>query len=400
MRPPSGPVVLVADREVRQRLRGRTFRFATVLLLLAVAAAIVIPVAIKGKTHTQHVGVVGTLTPALQRAIQTAASGVRATVSTTAEPNLSAAEDALRSGKLNLVVADLDRVILKRAPAAADTGQSAELARALAQVIGVGKAVAAAGLTPAQQAQLAAARPLPITGLEPPRGNTAARSTATFGMIVVFILLSQYLSWTLIGVMEEKSSRVVEVLLSTIRPLHLLTGKVVGIGIVVFAQAAIAAAFAFVLARAVGSDLLHGAAPLVLLAAVVWLVLGYAFYSWLYAAAGSMAERQDQVQSLAIPLAVPMIAAYVIGITALAGTGPAPAYVKVLAYFPPTAPFLMPALVGLGAVTWWQFTLSALITALSIVAVAVVAAKVYRRAILRTGRRVQFREVLSRHEQR
>jgi ABC-2 type transport system permease protein len=195
--------------------------------------------------------------------------------------------------------------------------------------------------------------------------------------------------------MEEKSSRVVEVLLAAVRPLQLMTGKEIGIGVVVFAQAAVVAAFALALGRAVGSDLLRGSAPLVLLATLMWLLLGYALYSWLYAAAGSMAERQDQVQSLAIPLAAPIIAAYVLSITVLSAGNPPPTYLKVLAYLPPTAPFAMTTLVGLGSVTWWQFTLSALITLASVAAVARLAATVYRRAILRTGRRVRLREVVS-----
>ena len=73
------------------------------------------------------------------------------------------------------------------------------------------------------------------------------------------------------------------------------------------AQAVALVAFALVLAKAVGSSLVHGAAPLVVAATLVWLILGYAFYSWLYAAAGSLAERQDQVQSLALPLSAPLI---------------------------------------------------------------------------------------------
>ena len=68
--------------------------------------------------------------------------------------------------------------------------------------------------------------------------------------------------------------------------------------------------------------------------------------------------------------------------------------IEILAYLPPTAPFAMPALVGLGSVTWWQFTISAVLTVASTAAVARLAIGIYRRAILRTGRRVQLREVL------
>ncbi len=187
--------------------------------------------------------------------------------------------------------------------------------------------------------------------------------TTIIGVILTFIMLSQYNTWILIGVMEEKSSRVIEVLLSALRPLQLLTGKVVGIGLVAFAQAALIVAVALGLSKAVGSSVIHGSAPLAVTSSLLWLVLGYAFYSWVYAAAGSMAERQDQVQSLAFPLSLPMIFGYVTALTG-ASSGSPNELVKVLAYIPPTAPFDMPVLVGSDAVTWWGFCIS---VALSVV---------------------------------
>jgi len=127
----------------------------------------------------------------------------------------------------------------------------------------------------------------------------------------------------------------------------------------------------------------------------VWLVLGYAFYCWVYAAAGSMAERQDQIQSLALPLSLPIIFGYIFALTT-ASTGSASAFFTVLAYVPLTAPFAMPVLVSFGTVSWWEFAASAAISIASTVAVAHLAAGIYRRAILRTGGRVKFRDVLPR----
>ena len=154
---------------------------------------------------------------------------------------------------------------------------------------------------------LAHPAPLPITSLEPALHNQTARVTAIYGLILMFVLLSQYGTWILLGVVEEKSSRVVEVLLSTLRPAQLLTGKVIGIGAVAFAQGALLVAVALGLAEAVGSDLVHGTAPLEVGCVLVWLVLGYAFYCWVYAAAGSLAERQEHVQTLAFPLQIPIL---------------------------------------------------------------------------------------------
>jgi len=131
----------------------------------------------------------------------------------------------------------------------------------------------------------------------------------------------------------------------------------------------------------------------VILTTLVWLVLGYAFYSWLYAAAGSLAERQDQVQSLALPLSAPLIFGYIVSLIGVSSGSPS-LLVEVLAYLPPTAPFAMPTLVGFGEATWWQFLLSVLLTLVSTVVVAFAAARVYRTAVLQTGRRVRLRQLL------
>jgi ABC-2 type transport system permease protein len=389
-----GDTSLVAAREVRERLRGRVFRIGTLLILAVVAGAIVIPVVNRGKSHPQQVAVVGPLPALLRAAIVAAGPRAGTTVRLVPEAGVEAARDGLRSGRVNLAVVNARAVMVNTAIGAADTSTTAQLVRAVARSLGADEAVEAAGLSAAQAAQLARARPLPVTSLEAGPVPGVARSTSIVGLILVFVMLTQYNTWTLIGVMEEKSSRVVEVLLAAIRPVQLLAGKVLGIGLVAFAQAALIVAVAIGLAEAVGSDLLHGTAPLVLVSTLVWLVLGYAFYCWVYAAAGSLAERQDQVQSLAFPLSPPIIFGYVISLTAL-GSGSPSGFFKVLAYLPPTAPFAMPVLVSLGRVTWWEFTAAAALSVLCTVAVARVAISIYRRAILRTGRRVRLREVVS-----
>jgi ABC-2 type transport system permease protein len=130
-----------------------------------------------------------------------------------------------------------------------------------------------------------------------------------------------------------------------------------------------------------------------MVSALIWLVLGYAFYSWVYAAAGSMAGRQEQVQTLAFPLALPVIFAYFMSTTTLASGSPS-TFFEVLAYLPPTAPFAVTVLTALGAITWWQFAISVTLTVLLTVAVARLAMGVYRTAILRTGARAKLRDLV------
>ncbi len=287
-----------------------------------------------------------------------------------------------------------EKILVKDPISASDSSAGARYVRAVSATLGAQRAFAQAGLTPQQAATVGRAEPLAVESIRPGKpARTTAEATALLGVILVFIVLNQYLTWTLMGVMEEKASRVVEVLLATVRPIQLLAGKVIGIGAVALAQAVALVAFALVLAAAVGSSLVHGAAPLVVAATLTWLVLGYAFYSWLYAAAGSLAERQDQVQSLALPLSAPLIFGYIVSLTG-ASSGNASLLLKVLAYVPPTAPFAMPTLIGFGEATWWQFLLSVAVTLVCTVVVALVAARVYRTAVLQTGRRVRLRELI------
>jgi ABC-2 type transport system permease protein len=380
---------------MKERFRGRIFRVGTLLILAVVAAAIVIPTIKSGKAQPQQIGVVGSLPAALRASVVASASSAGTTVHFLAEADVKAAKAELHSANIGLAIVQAHELLVNQPVGAGDTSTAARFVLATAENLGVLEALEAAHLTPAQSSELSRAGPLPVRSLEPRKSKGTAQTTSVIGLILIFVMLSQYNTWILIGVMEEKSSRVIEVLLAAVRPIQLLTGKVLGIGLVAFAQATVIVAFALVLAKSVGSDLLHGSAPLEVLTTLVWLVLGYAFYCWVYAAAGSMAERQDQVQSLAFPLSLPAILGYVTALTTVSSQNPS-LFFKVLAYLPPTAPFAMPVLVGLSDVTWWEFLASMAITVLCTLGLARLAAGIYRRAILRTGRRVKLREVLTR----
>ena len=385
-------VALVCQREIRQRVRGRMFRVATVVILLGVGAAIVIPSLHRGHTPTERVGVVGSLDEISRARVAAAATGVGVKLRFSSMTTLAAATSALDAGTIDLAIVNGDSLKVKDPLSPTSTSSATQFVRGVAVALGIARAQSAAGLSKSQIATLARATPLPITSVHPGKSGRAADPTSIVGVILIFIMLSQYLGWILVGVMEEKSSRIVEVLLATVRPIQVVTGKVLGIGLVAFAQAGIILAWALVLARIVGSNLIHGTAPWALVSILVWLVLGYSFYCWIYAAAGSMVERQDQAQTLAFPLTLPLIFGYVISLTT-ASSGTAAGWFKVFAYIPFTAPFAMPTLVGLGEATWWQFSAAVAIDIVCTIAIARGAALVYRRAILRTGSRVKIREL-------
>lgn len=388
-----GDAGLVAAREIRERLRGRVFRVITIILLLVVGAAIVIPTLQSSAKAQVRIGVVGHLTTPLRNDAVQAAKRAGASIELVHEPDLTRARAQLRAGRIASVIDREHQLIVKTAISTSGTTTTAQATRAIASTLGINLALRNARLTPVQAEIISRASALPITSLTRSTRHTTARETSIIGVVLIFIMLTQYLTWTLMGVMEEKSSRVVEVLLAAVRPVQLLGGKVLGIGIVAMSQACLVVAFALVLAKAVGSSVLHGASPMVIAASLAWLVLGYAFYSWVYAAAGSMVERQDQVQSLALPLSIPIIIGYVVALIS-ASTGHPSLLVEVLAFLPPTAPFAMPILVATGTATWWSFALSVAVSVLCTFGVASLAAGIYRRAVLRTGRTVRIREIV------
>jgi ABC-2 type transport system permease protein len=392
-----GVVGMVAGREIRERIRGRIFRVGTVILLLVVAGAIIIPTlhsSSGGGTTRQTVGIVGPLSAPIDQVVDSAGKQSQDTVKIVSERSLAMAKAALRSDKIDLAVLGGKEILLNLPATASSSPADPSLVQNLAGYLGVLKAYQLGGLTPKQAGLIDHATSVPVQTLRPnPKQSTHGAST--IGLVLLFFMLTQYNTWILIGVMQEKASRVVEVLLATVRPLQLLGGKVLGIGLVALGQAALVVGFALVLATAVGSSVIHGTAILVLLCQLLWLVLGYGFYCWVYAAAGSTAERQDQVQTLALPLSIPILVGYVFALT-VASSGRPDLVFKIFAYLPPTAPFCMPVLVGLGQVTWWEFVASVLISIGGTFGMAIFAARIYRRAVLRTGARVGVRQLLTR----
>lgn len=388
-----GSVGLVARREILERVRGRIFRIGTIIILLAVGAAILIPKIHSNSTSSpQQVGVVGAPSPALTQVVKYSGTQSRTAVQVVSVPTLASAESKLRSGALDVAIVNGDKIVVNQPITANSSSDTASLVQVLAPELGILHAYQQAGLSGPQIEHVAQARAVPVQSLQVNKVRGVTKGTSVIGVVLIFLMLTQYNTWILMGVMQEKASRVVEVLLAAVRPAQLLGGKVLGIGLVAMGQALLIVGFAFAVSKAVGSDLLHGTGPVLLLSDLVWLLLGYSFYSWLYAAAGSTAERQDQVQTLALPLSIPMLVAYVYSITVASSGNPSLLF-KVLAYLPPTAPFAMPVLVGLSLVAWWQFLASVVISLAGTALMAWFAAGIYRRAVLRSGQRVSLRDL-------
>lgn len=392
------PALLVAGRELRAHLRGRALWFSLAISVIAVSLLIVLPKLVGGGPTTYRVAVAGQPDAAVRSALVAAAEATGATAQIRTVADRAAAEQALRADGpqyADIAVLDAGRgpVLVERAFPAGSTDQLPRTAQAIAYNLAVVQAVRASGLPPGQAEQLISPRPLAIEHLRPEPGSQAARFTAFAGSILFFVLAMRYGFALLSSVTQEKATRVVEVLLASVRPVDLLAGKVAAVTLLVTAEAAVLVGTALISAAAVGSDVLHGGGAGLIVVEGIWIVLGFLLYAALFAAAGAMAVRPEDAQSVGLPLQIPLFVGYFASTTALGGGTPS-GLITVLGYVPFTAPMNMPMLVAAGSAGPVQIAISMLVAAVTAVSATWAAAAIFRASILRTGQRVRLKALL------
>jgi ABC-2 type transport system permease protein len=378
-----GLTLQVARREWRERLGARSFRISTAVLVVAVAAAVGIPALVGGGGHIAKVGVVGGDPAALASTVRQAGAVLNESVRPVVFGDLASGSAKLRAGKLDALYLGGREVLLERSPARGDSDAKARLAGAIAQL----------AATPSRGPSTAGGRGLPIRGLKPAPTSLSTRLTGLGVVVLIYLLVFVYGQRITSGVVEEKSSRVVEVLLASVRPAQLLTGKVLGTGVTAFVQVAALLVTFLVAAAATGSHLLQGAALGVVLVGAMWLVLGYALHCTAFAAAGALITRESDAANVTFPVALPLLLAYMLSFGVILG-GSASTVFRVLAYLPPTAPIASTALYATGQASVGDVAVAAAICLVATVLTARVAATIYERSILRTGARVRILDAL------
>jgi ABC-2 type transport system permease protein len=235
--------------------------------------------------------------------------------------------------------------------------------------------------------------PLRVQTTKPVDPDADAKAgLAFFTILILYGQLLTYGFWVATGVVEEKSSRVIEILLATIRPKDLLAGKVLGLGVLGLGQLLIVSLVGLVVAGATGAldvdtDLI-GAIAL----SLVWFVLGYAFYASAYAVAGALVPRQEEIQSSTTPLTMLILLSLFLGFAV--NEDPDGTLAHVTAFIPPVAPVTMPSRIILGAAPAWEIAASAALMIVSTLALIPFAGRIYAAAVLRTGSAVKLREAL------
>ena len=379
---------LVALREMRERSRSRGFQAGLVIMLVAVIAMIALPAMLDTGHGAKDVGLTGAVSGELSTAIREQGDATGTTVRVHRYQDLAAGEEAVRDEEVDVLVVDARRLEWRSEP---DEQLQAMVTGAI-QLVAVQDRAAAAGIDPDELLALVA--PVPVESIE--IGLAAGRSphdgaVAILATAVLLMAIFLYGNLVLTGVVEEKSSRVVEVLLARMPARNLLAGKVAGIGLLGFAQFAVTAVLALVATLVVDPVDIPVVDGGVLGWLVLWFVLGYALYAMAYGALGSLASRSEDAQSAAGPVGYVLVGGYWAAFLTVS-EDPEGTWASLLSLFPITAPFAMPGRIALGAVTWWEPLLAVFFTLVAIAGLVVFAGRVYTNAILHSGPQLRLRD--------
>jgi ABC-2 type transport system permease protein len=383
---------VVAARDFWVRLRDKGFAISTLITLTVLSIFILIRAFGSGPASFD-LGYEGDGTVADRVAALGERSGVRVTL--VPIPDQRAADRALRDGRVDaVVVGDPEAVrtgsatlrVLRAAPDLLD-----QLVQGAAIGLRIDRALTDAGAAPATVEALKDQHPVDMSPILPPDPDRDAKASVAF--VAVLLLYGQlfgYGIWVATGVIEEKSSRVVEILLSAIRPRQLMAGKIAGIGVLGLLQLIFISAFAITLASVTGvleipADT-FGAAALV----VGWFVLGFAFYASMFAVAGALVSRMEELQNAIVPINLLVFASFFLSIGAL--QDPDSGIAKAASLLPISSALAMPVRIVLGSATTWEIAAALGIVVGTTALLIPLAGRLYAGAVLRTGAKVRLRD--------
>jgi len=381
-------VLLVTRRELMTRIRERGFQVSLLITLAVLLAIIVLPKVFGNDNKDFRVGLAGTasrLQPALEQAART--GGVTLHLSTVSD--VDAARSLVTDGKLDAVV-DGDREVIVK-----DTldNRLEVILQGAYQTVVTAERLAATGIDPGKVSQALAVPALNVNKLK--GENTAdgrRQGVAFFAVVFLYGQLFGYAMWVALGVVEEKASRVIELLLSTLRPWQVLAGKVAGIGLLGLGQFFVLGAAGLAAALATGTLSVPGEAVGTILHVLVWFLLGYAFYACLAAGIAAQVSRQEDLQNAIGPMQILLVGSFFVAI--FAGQSPTGRMAEVLSYVPPFSAMVMPLRVAAGAAGPVPVLVALGVMLVATLGLVRLAAWVYAGAVLRTGSKVRLGDAL------
>ncbi|HEY8238505.1 MAG TPA: ABC transporter permease [Candidatus Limnocylindrales bacterium] len=430
-------VVAVARREYLARARTRTFKLTTVLLVVVGVGAALSPLLFRyldrGTGQTTIEVWVGGSNPAvdvvtgLSAFMNAAGTGASGTPPATPRYRIVAA-DGLDSARARVLAGDTagllvvgraasgNELTFEYVTTAAAFDRVPQIVSQAAGQLAIQERLSNAGVPPAEQGQLFAPPTYTVTPADPNAKPGASPEEQVGGFaigfvlaIILFMAIVLYGQWIAYSVVEEKSSRVMEVILGAATPFELLSGKVVGVGALALTQYAIVfvpATIALLLQSQIAAVVLGGSAdagstlpaglsiPL-LLAFGVFFVFGFAMYAVLYAGAAALVSRTEDINQIVAPMTLVSTAGYLVAVYSSTGLLDANStFVVVMSYIPFFSPYLMLSRLGAGLVGPVEVLVAMALLAISVPLALWVAARFYAAGVLMYGQRPSLRLML------
>ena len=388
----------VARREVTERGKSKAYVITTAILLLLVVAMVVVPQILGEETERLALGVLGEDNDVIVDTAERLANANDASdgpqsvsIEVTQFQDRERAEEALEANEIEAVIVDGSEVIVERTGGFFGDSSLVGLLQRAAATVALEQIVTEQGETATSVIELMTTDTLMTTSLTDEGADDETRGVVAYaGLLLLYGAILLYGSWILTGITEEKTNRVVEVLLSTIRPWQLLGGKILGIGVLGISQFAGTVAAALIAVEVTGVFDLPTLDVGTATTLVLWFILGFLLFAVLFGAAGSLVSRSEEAQTVAFPMSMVAVVGFFLSITALGEPEGLAAVVGT--FVPVTAPFVVPVRAALAAIPAWQYAASILLTLGFTVTMIFVGGRIYAGALLRYGGRVGIGE--------
>jgi ABC-2 type transport system permease protein len=385
LRTPSSVMLvrLVASREISTRVRDKSFVISSLVIVLLLLGGLGLQVALASDDEPTRVGVVAG-SPQLSTALEAQGQALDVDVTVVPLDDEAAGRSALEAGDVDgVVLADGPELLVEQS---AGASLQAVVQGAVSQ-LALGQQLAEAGIGGLDVPEVA------VTPLDPDADEDGRRVViAIVGVSVLYSLLIMFGQFVAQGVVEEKSSRVVELLLATMRPWQLLAGKIFGLGALGLAQIVLLGVVG--VGGALAFDVVDVPGELIgtVVSVVLWFVLGYALYAALFAVAASLVSRQEDLGSVLTPTVLALVVSFFVGIQA--ASEPAGTLATVTSFVPGLSPLVMPVRQAAGEVLTWEVALAVVLMLVTIALAVRLGGRVYSGALLRTSGRTKLREAL------
>ncbi len=386
---PTRQIFELAKRDFTQRAKSKAFLMAMVLTVgIVVILGPVIALA-SGDDGPSIIGLVGDLPSGADAAIVEQGALLDIDVELESFDNIATAETALAEGEIAAIINDTSELVFQEESSlplsAAITGGIATTQRQItAADMGLSADEVGALLFPVQFSERTVE---PVETEE----DEATEIAALVGLMLLYISILMFGQFVMMGVMEEKQTRVVEVVLSRVRPTQVLIGKVLGIGLLGLIQIiALGGALIFTVSVADLADFdLTGLGVKVLGLLILWYLLGYTFYSFMYGALGATISRQEDMQGVAMLPVLLILPGFFFGQMAL--LEPDLWFNRIASFIPFWSPMVMAVRSTTSEVPVWEVVVAIALLIVTTALLVKLGGRIYRGAILQSGKKTKLR---------